>query len=350
MLRAPGSNNFKLESPAPCRILWESGIFYALEDFESYYEAAKTESIEPFTADARTVGSAERVMERCAAVQKMLDDPETIKEPLWHALCSNIALTPDGEEKFHTWSSPYSGYRYEETEYKVRRAREVKKPCTCAYIREGLSFSCPEDGCGVKAPVVLALYTKEEQIRNLLAKESLTAEDVLEDYAMKLMAYAKAHCPADYSRFKLRVKKTGIGLRDFERAVRNEAEKYIPVEFDVVPSEIVLDGIELNGAKEPAGYHLSMEGGVEGIHYDEAGPIYNRLCPEPLVITKRLENIDSGLEKVELSFYRNGRWKALIAPRSNIFNKNAIIRYADSGLTVKKDKDEGVVRYCPFMS
>jgi hypothetical protein len=155
MLRTPGSNNFKLESPAPCRILWESGIFYALEDFGPYYEAPQAENGEPFTPDEHTVGSAERVVGRCLAVQKMMDDPEAVSEPLWHALCSNIALTPDGEEKFHAWSSPYSGYSYEETEYKVRRAREVKKPCTCAYIREGLGFLCPEEGCGVKAPIVL---------------------------------------------------------------------------------------------------------------------------------------------------------------------------------------------------
>lgn len=46
-----------------------------------------------------------------------------------------------------------------------------------------------------------------------------------------------------------------------------------------------------------------------------------------------------------MAFFRNGRWKTLVAPRSHVFNKNAIIRYADSGLPVTTDNAEGVVRY-----
>jgi hypothetical protein len=217
-------------------------------------------------------------------------------------------------EKFHEWSSPYSNYSYEETEYKIQRAIAAKKPCTCKYICEKLGFNCPEGGCGVKAPVVFSLYTKEEQIHNLLNKDTLTAEDVLEEYALKLAAYAKEHCPADYSRLKLRVKKTGVGLRDFEHAVRSEIEKFTPLEFNVVPSEIVLDGIELGGAKEPTGYTLSLEDGVKSVCYEESVPVNVCLCHETVVITGRLENIDTGQEKMELSYYRNSRWKTLIAP------------------------------------
>ena len=349
MLRAPGSNNFKLKDPAPCRILWESGIFYTLDDFNHYLEVPTQVEREPFPVGEKVAGSAERIMDKCFLAQKMQKEPESVTEPEWKAICSNVALTSDGAEKFHEWSSLYSGYRYEETAYKLSRAQEAKKPCTCAYIRDQLSFPCPEDGCGVKAPVVLALPTKEEEIQNLLTKETLTVQDIFDSNTLGLLAYAKNNCFSEYAQFKLRVKKMGISLRDLERAVQEHKAHSIATtaaaDFYCEPSPVQLNGINLNGAMEPPGYLLSMENGVESTHYDESGIVHTALCAEPLVMKRRLENIDSGLEKVELAFYRNGRWKSLVAPRSSVFHKNAIVRYADSGLPATTENAEGVVRY-----
>ena len=348
MLRAPGSNNFKLTDPAPCRILWESGIFYAVEDFENYYELAPVAETTALSFDERAIGSAERIMDGCLFTQKMRDDPDGVTEPEWKAVCSNAALTPDGAEKFHDWSSLYSGYSFKETDYKISRAVEAKKPCTCAYIHEKLGFPCPEEGCGVKAPVVLALYSKEEQLQILLSKEELTIPELFDPYSLNLFSYAKAKCISEYVQVKQRLKKLGVSVRDFERAVKSHA--YTPApdaaqDFAGEPSVIQLDGIDLNGAMEPCKYSLSMEDGVESSYYDESGVVSVCLCPEPLVITRRLENIDTGQEKIELAFYRNERWKYLVAPRSGIFSKNSIIKYADSGLPVTSDNAEGVVRY-----
>lgn len=345
MLRAPGSKNFKLDEPVNCRVLSNSGIFYDLEDFAPWYEAPVQEEKTSYEADERIVGSANRIMDGCRFIRKLVDDPEGVTEPEWKAQADNIAPAIDGVEKFHEWSSLYSGYTFEETEYKLRRALEARKPCTCAYIRNKLGFDCPEGGCGVKAPVVFALLSRQEQLQNLLAKEPLSAEDVLEEYALRLAAYAREHSPADYSRLKLKVKKTGVSIRDFERAVRSEQEKREPLTFDVEPTEIRLDGIDLHGAMEPVGYRVSMENGVTTLHRENELTIPVTLCHEPVVITRRLENIDSGQEKLELSFFRNGRWKVLSAARSSVLNKSSLVRLADTGLSVSSDNAEGVVRY-----
>ena len=348
MLRAPGSNNFKLADPAPCRILWDGGIFYTVEDFENYYEPEPVVETTVLAFDDRAIGSAERIMDGCLLTQKMRDDPDAVTEPEWKAVCSNVVLTPDGAEKFHDWSSYYSGYSSEETDYKISRAIDAKKPCTCAYIHERLGFPCPEGGCGVKAPVVLALYSKEEQLQILLKKEELTIPELFDPYSLSLFSYAKSKCISEYVQVKQRLKKLGVSIRDFERAVK--ANAYTPPpsaaqDFSGIPSAIQLDGIDLNGAMEPSRYTISMEGGVESSSFDESGVVNVCLCPEPLVITRRLENIDTGQEKIELAFYRNDRWKYLVAPRSSIFSKNSIIKYADSGLPVTSDNAEGVVRY-----
>lgn len=174
-------------------------------------------------------------MERCPFVQKLRDDPDGVTEPEWKAACSNIALTPDGAERFHEWSSLYTGYSPEETDRKIAQSIKAQKPCTCKYIRERLGFPCPEECCGVKAPVVHSLYSMKEQTENLLAVGSLKVEDIYDPYTLKLASWATDNDPAAYGRLKLMVKKTGIGLRDFEKAVKHEAEMRAEPEFGIVP-------------------------------------------------------------------------------------------------------------------
>jgi len=343
MFRAPGSYNNKLDTPVECRILENSGICYTPEDFSAYYLPPEHTDRTPFEVDERVVGSADRIMEHCLFVQKLLNDPNAVTEPEWKACGDNIALAADGAEKFHEWSSHYSGYDYDETENKIRRSQKIKRPCTCQYIRDKLCFSCPEGGCGVKAPVVFSLYTKQEQLTNLLRQEKI--DDPFDNYVLSLAAYAKENAPADYGRLKQMIKKTGVGLRDFERAVRGEAEKYAEQEFGIEPREIRLAGIDLHGAMEPQGYRISLESGVEFVYLEDGLVITKTLCPEPVVITKRLENIDTGQERLVLSHYRNGRWKEIISPRSTVLNKNKLVSLSDNGLPVSTDNAEGVVRY-----
>jgi uncharacterized protein (DUF927 family) len=344
LFRIPGSLNFKLDSPAECRVSEYSGIFYTLDDFRAYYEEPIREH-EPFEVDDRCVGSADRIAEHCAFIRKLQDDPEAVTEPEWKAMCDNIVFAEDGQEKFHDWSSLYSNYTCEETEYKIQRSLAAKKPCTCKYIHERLGFACPEGGCGVKAPVVFSLYSKEEQLQRLLANKDFSESDVYDPYVLCLASYAKDYAPAEYGRLKLAVKRVGVGLRDFERAVRNEAEKHAEPDFDIEPTEIHMDGIDIHGAMEPRGYRISIEDGISAFRYEGGIPIPVTLCSEPVVITQRLENIDTGQEQLTLSFYRNRRWKNLCAPRSSVLNRNKLVNLADSGLPVSSDNAESLVRF-----
>lgn len=345
MFRAPGSLNHKLDEPVPCGVLSFDGPRYTLEDFAGYYENSPSSDREPFEADPETTGSANRIMERCAFVQKLKNHPNSVTEPEWKAMCDNISLVPDGAELFHEWSALYDGYSEEETERKIQRSQKVKRPVTCLYIRENLCFDCPADGCGVKAPVVHALLSLHEQLEILLAKKKIDGDEALDDRTLRLAGYAKVKAPALYARLKQLIKTSGVGIRDFEHAVKFTADKAIEPEFDSMQAEINLDGIDLNGAVEPAGYQISIEEGICSTSYINGVPIKVSLCHQPVVITARLENIDSGMEMMELAFMRNGKWKTLRAPRSNLFNKTSLIKYADSGLLVSSDNSEGMVRY-----
>ena len=348
MFRAPGSLNHKLESEKPeCRVITDNGIFYSIEDFEPYYIEPVQQSVS-FEADAREVGSADRMRAGCAFIQNMVEDPNAITEPEWKAELSNIVLANDGVEKAHEWSSLYDGYFYEETEAKVQQCLKAKKPCTCFYIKNTLGFQCPEGGCGVKAPIVFARYTKAEQLQNWLSKDSVSMEDILEPYAIGLLAYAKDNCPVEYIKVKEVVKKAGIGLRDFERMLKQHNDKMrldAALEFDIEPTEVKLKGIDTHGAMTPKGYRISDEDGVEIIRSEEGVEIATTLCNEPLIISKCTENVDNGTEKFELSFHRNNKWKKVVISRANALNKNKIIGFADNGLPVSSDNSEGVVSY-----
>ena len=345
LFRVPGSWNNKLDSPAECRILENSGIFYTLEDFVAYRDTTLQPEKIPFEADERVVGSADRIMDGCLFCRKMLDDPNAVTEPEWKAQGSNIVLAADGTEKFHEYSSLYNGYSMEETDYKIRRCLEAKKPCTCRYIRENLGFPCPEGGCGVKAPVVFALLSKKEQLEAVLQKERLSAGEIYDPYLLRLAAYAKNSLPAEYGKMKLKIREIGVSLRDFERAVRAEAEAMAEPEFEIEPTEINLEGLQTPGAMEPQGYRISIEEGVNSICYENGVGFPVNLCHEPVVISRRLENIDTGRERLVLSHYRNHRWKEIVAPRSVVFNRNKLVNLSDNGLPVSTDNAEGLVRY-----
>ena len=69
------------------------------------------------------------------------------------------------------------------------------------------------------------------------------------------------------------------------------------------------------------------------------------ISAEPIFVSKKLINVDDGTEKLELTFRRNGKYKSLIAPRADMLNRNAIIRYADDGFPVSSGTAATLTRY-----
>lgn len=72
---------------------------------------------------------------------------------------------------------------------------------------------------------------------------------------------------------------------------------------------------------------------------------FERASPIPIIPTAILTNVDSRIEKVEISFYKFGRWKKVIVPRSLIASKNTIIKLADDGIEVDGDSAGLLMRY-----
>ena len=349
VLRIPGTLNHKSEPPKQAVVIEASLTRYPLSAFEKYadtqieYSGSKI----PFTPNPNLVGPARRVINGCKFIQYCRDDSANLPEPAWYAMVTNVAPASDGVEAVHELSAEYGDYSIEETDRKIKHALEQNKPHGCQYIRECLGFDCPAGGCGVKAPVVFSLYTKEERVHQLMEKK-LTAEDVFAEDTLSLMAYAKEKLPGEYGKFKLRLRRLGISLRDFERAVihQAEAERAKAAEFDVIKGgPISLPGIDMHGAVEPDGFSVSAEDGIRKTALAFGESVMIPVAAEPVVITRKLENVDDSQEKLEITFRRNGRFKSIRIPRSAALNKTQLIRYADSGLPVNSGNAEDMVSY-----
>lgn len=342
VLRVPGSINHKLENRAICEVLDSNGIRYHLTDFEPYMVPFEPNNKKAYWKNFQT-GETNRIIEKCDFIKYCKENAKELTEPYWHAMITNLAPTKDGIKAIYELSKPYPKYDKTETDRKIQHAVNENKPHTCKYIQEHLGFECSKD-CKVKSPVVLGTPSKEQSFMDLIENTLIDADKIFLKDNIKLCAFAKGSMPAEYARLKTKLKGK-VSLRDFEKAVKYETKKSVTNCNDEKPNPLDLKGIKLNGAVTPHGWNVSMTQGIQKVSVCKDSSIVTSVCKSPVVITKRLENFDDGSEKIELSFFRDGRWKRLIAPRSSVFNRNSIIKYADSGLPISSSSAAELVAY-----
>ena len=338
ILRVPGTINHKLGTGAKCEVIENHDERHSIADFMQFIHSHE---------GASTIGNiaqgVEKILRKCEFIKYCKDNAENLPEPLWHAMITNLAPLKDSKSAIHEFSRSYPKYSFDETERKVQRAIQENKPHTCEYIRENLNFDCGKN-CPVKAPIVYGLPSFEERISEIISSDKISADEILSKENLKLCAWAKVNLPSEYARLKSKLKGK-VNLRDFEKAVRFESKKKDESDSQGNLTPLDLKGINLSGAVVPLGWKTSMKSGIQkvvrGTNTDELVVV----CICPIVITKRLENFDDGTEKIELSFFRDGHWKKLVAPRSSVFNRTSIIKYADSGLPVSSKNAADIVAY-----
>ncbi|OPY59149.1 MAG: hypothetical protein A4E55_00366 [Pelotomaculum sp. PtaU1.Bin035] len=183
--------------------------------------------------------------------------------------------------------------------------------------------------------------TNAEQILDRLPERP---EDVFEPETLAALAQLKQARVGDYARLKQQLKGK-VNLNDLERAVNEKLKEsrrlHIVEPDEPVPLlEEILPDIPLKELRRP--YQWSIN--ENGIWQDtKRGPVC--ACAVPVILTKRLKNIDTGDEKVELGFYRDGKWNYVVANRSTIFNKTTIIQIGNKSLPVSSENAKDFVRY-----
>lgn len=68
-------------------------------------------------------------------------------------------------------------------------------------------------------------------------------------------------------------------------------------------------------------------------------------CAHPITISKRIHNIDSGLERLELCYRTGRRWRQVIVDKSTTASANKIVQLADYGISVSSENAKWLVNY-----
>lgn len=121
--------------------------------------------------------------------------------------------------------------------------------------------------------------------------------------------------------------------------VRSALSSAEPVDFLSENIPIAIEGAPIH-LRQPKGWMYSDEGIFK---LDENVPML--CCRTPVILTKRLISVDTGEEKMEIAFKRDGVWQTAIMLRSVIFQSKSITALADMGCTVTSENAKKLVAF-----
>ena len=198
IMRCPDTLNYKTDPPSPSKILTDEIYQYSFEEFKSYLDGgivgqglpelnspiealqdtkdilmAAAGSLDEDTLAILKRDNFERVFsvlatrslegEGCGQVKYILENAETLPEPLWYAGLGLARRCEDWEEAIHLMSEDYKGYN---RDYTIKKAEQAIKGATGPHrcekfndLNPGICGNCPYNG-KISTPLQLA-----EQLR-----------------------------------------------------------------------------------------------------------------------------------------------------------------------------------------
>lgn len=113
----------------------------------------------------------------------------------------------------------------------------------------------------------------------------------------------------------------------------------IDIDEESIPE--ALPGAPVN-LRQPEGWIYSDKG-ISKIDEKKFTPV--TVCRTPIILTQRLRSMETGEEKMEVAFKRDGTWHKAIYPRSTIFTARGITVLSDLGCTVTSENAKQVVNF-----
>ena len=78
---------------------------------------------------------------------------------------------------------------------------------------------------------------------------------------------------------------------------------------------------------------------------EDKGGYHTLVCSHPLMPVKRMENIDTGEQKVEIAFSRGGVWRYNVVDRTVLSSANKIVDLSRYGMDITTESARDVVKY-----
>lgn len=135
---------------------------------------------------------------------------------------------------------------------------------------------------------------------------------------------------------KLGEQEAAVKLQD---AIRDAKKVELDNIAELIPEAVKGAPVAL---RQPEGWIYS-ESGIS--HIDEKKVTPTMVCRTPIILTRRLKSMETGEEKIEIAFKRDGQWSTAIYPRSTIFTARGVTVLSDLGCTVTSENAKPVVRF-----
>ena len=129
------------------------------------------------------------------------------------------------------------------------------------------------------------------------------------------------------------------GREEAARMIQTAMEHAELLNLNAQPEAIEGQPVSL---RQPEGWIFS-DAGISAI--DPKTGALNPVCRTPILLTQRLKSLETGEEKIEVAFKRDGRWQTAVYPRSTIFSSRTVTALADLGCTVTSENARQTVRF-----
>ena len=184
---------------------------------------------------------------------------------------------------------------------------------------------------------------RQQAIDAILAEKDCSVDRALSPEYVSHAAWAYLNDTARYVKLKNHIPRE-VGARTFDREVQRQVKEEFTNHTKTPVQRLVLKDISMNLMLVPENWIVSDSGicHMEMV-FGEMKPVL--VSSEPVFISSKLVNVDDGTEKLETTFRRNGKYKKLIAPRADMFNRNTIIKYADEGFPVSSGTASALTKY-----
>ena len=189
VLRCPGTNNYKKNLPRPAQLM-RLATQMPLAEFEACLPAPSVDlsAAKQFGVDVTTKALAATqykksffrlIVERsvdpakgCQQVQRAMEHPEAVEEPLWRGLLSVAWHCEDAENAIHTISEGHPEYDYDNT---LTKAQQTKGPYTCEWFKMNYPTGCAGCRHAITSPIALG-----GEVEATVPKVSASGEHVYE--------------------------------------------------------------------------------------------------------------------------------------------------------------------------
>lgn len=113
------------------------------------------------------------------------------------------------------------------------------------------------------------------------------------------------------------------------------------VDLSAPAPAVSLEGAPVN-LRQADGWEYSEDGIKK---FNKKSYANELVCRTPIILKRRLKSLDTGDEKIEVAFKRDGNWHSAMFQRSTLFTSRGIVILSDLGCTITSENAKQVVQF-----